>query len=237
MKHVPVFSLSVSRGQLTDIVRRQASLAHLLLLVRVNTGSQYLLDRLLPEEERWWRSPLTQSPTTSHTIASLSASWEPDLWGLVRRTVEASSAWVQESMAAQALRCQHSSIYRKASLAQFYYFELQCGLDTDQQILDQTVTDYQNALKLTQNRYQSGVAAQTDVIQARTQLESAKAQAINNHIGRAQFEHAIAVLIGQPPEMFSLPPHPLHTFPPAIPLSVPSALFETVVLILLLQSA
>jgi NodT family efflux transporter outer membrane factor (OMF) lipoprotein len=161
----------------------------------------------------------TNPVTTTHTLG-LDASWEPDLWGTIRRTVEASEAGAASSSALLA----NTRLSTQASLAQFYY-QLR-ALDKDQQILDRTVADYQHALTLTQNRYKVGVAAQTDVIQARTQLESAKALAINNGINRAQLEHAIAVLIGKPPEEFNIPPSPLNSLPPAIPLSVPSALLE-----------
>jgi NodT family efflux transporter outer membrane factor (OMF) lipoprotein len=161
----------------------------------------------------------THPVVTSHTIG-FSSSWEPDLWGNVRRTVEASEANAESSCALLA----NARLSSQASLAQFY-FQLR-ALDKDQSILDRSVVEYQKALQLTQNRYKAGVAAETDVIQARTQLESAQAQAINNGINRAQFQHAIAVLIGKPPENVKIPPLPLNRFPPEVPLSVPSALLE-----------
>jgi len=161
----------------------------------------------------------THPVTTSHTLG-LDVSWEPDLWGSIRRTVEASEAGAESSAALLG----NTRLSMQASLAQ-YYFEL-LALDKDQQILDHAVIDYQKALRLTQNRYKVGVAAQTDVIQAKTQLESAKALAINNKINRAQFEHAIAVLIDKPPEEFHIPAHPLNRLPPSIPINVPSTLLE-----------
>ncbi len=148
------------------------------------------------------------------------ASWVPDLWGSVRRTVEAASAGAQASGAQLAL----ARLSAQATLAESY-FQLR-ALDKDQQVLNDTVTGDQKALQLTQNQYNAGVAARADVVQAQAQLEAAQALAINNGISRAQFEHAIAVLIGQPPEIFSIPYEPLATKPPQIPLEVPTVLLE-----------
>ena len=114
--------------------------------------------------------------------------------------------------------------FRTKSLAQ-YYFELR-GVDADQRLLNKTVSDYKKALKLTQFRYASGVAQRLDVVQAQSQLESAEAQAINIGISRAQYEHAIAVLVGEPPSTFCIPRHPLTASAPIIPLEVPSKLLE-----------
>jgi NodT family efflux transporter outer membrane factor (OMF) lipoprotein len=160
--------------------------------------------------------------STLSTIHSLifNASWEPDIWGLVRRTVEGASAGAQASAALLA----STRLSSQASLAQIY-FELR-GLDTDQKLLNDTVASYKETLQLTKNRYVAGVAALADIVQARTQVESAEAQAINNGIARAQYEHAIAVLIGVPPADFSIPPYPLRTPPPPIPVQVPSTLLE-----------
>lgn len=164
------------------------------------------------------------SPSSVGTVSSnallLNASWEPDIWGITRRTVEASAAGAQASNAQLAL----TRLSSQASLAQ-YYFELR-ALDTDQQLLNDTVTDYKRILNFVRNQYAAGVSQRLDVIQAQNQLDTAQAQAINNHIGRAQYEHAIAVLIGQPPATFSLNFKPLATTPPKIPLTIPSTLLE-----------
>lgn len=156
---------------------------------------------------------------TSHSYI-LNATWEPDIWGLVRRTVEAGEAGAQASAALLA----STRLSAQASLAQFY-FELR-ALDKDQQLLNETVAAYKEALKLTKNQYASGVASQADIVQAQSQLETAQAQAINNGINRAMYEHAIAVLIGTPPACFSLPFHPLAQTPPPIPLEIPCELLE-----------
>jgi NodT family efflux transporter outer membrane factor (OMF) lipoprotein len=150
----------------------------------------------------------------------LNASWEPDVWGSVGRQVEASVAFAQSSYAALAL----ARLSAQASLAQFY-FELRT-VDADQKLLDQTVRDYQQALRITKNRYNAGISALSDVAQARSQLETAEANAINNKINRAQYEHAIAVLIGVPPANFIVESEPLRARVPRIPLEIPSQLLE-----------
>lgn len=150
----------------------------------------------------------------------LDATWEPDIWGAVRRNVEATSSAAQASAALLAL----TKLSSQAMLAQTY-FELR-GLDGDQALLNSIVHDYQRILKITKNEYKSGVASQVDILQAQSQLETAQATAINNGIARGQYEHAIAVLIGKPPASFSLPPRPLHAIPPPIPVEIPGALLE-----------
>src|SRR5262249_9179830 len=95
-----------------------------------------------------------------------------------------------------------------------------------EKLLNSTVVQYQQALDLTQNRFQGGIASEVEVQQARTQLETTRALAIDVGVARAQFEHAVAILIGKPPEELSLPPLPLSAPPPHIPISVPSDLLE-----------
>ncbi|TAK78203.1 MAG: efflux transporter outer membrane subunit [Gammaproteobacteria bacterium] len=157
--------------------------------------------------------------STTHSLV-LDGTWEPDMWGSVRRSVEASQAGAESSAALLA----STRLSQQASLAQ-YYFELR-GIDTDQKILNDTVAGDQRSLALTRHQYKSGVAALADVVQAQSALEAAQAAAINNGITRAQYEHAIAVLIGVPPADFALLPSPSNIAPPAIPLEVPSALLE-----------
>lgn len=161
----------------------------------------------------------SKAPFTSHTIL-LNASWEPDIWGTVHRTVEAASSGAQADAALLAL----TRLSAQASLAQ-YYFELR-GLDRDQQLLNDTVSDYKKSLQLTRNRYAAGVASRADVVQAQAQLESTQATAINNGILRAQYEHAIAVLVGKPPADFSIVANGSTIRPPVIPIAVPSLLLE-----------
>jgi NodT family efflux transporter outer membrane factor (OMF) lipoprotein len=151
---------------------------------------------------------------------ALDASWEPDLWGKVSRTVAAQKAG-QEGAAADFANARLSA---QATLAQTY-FQLR-ALDAMQKLLDDTVSAYAQALKLTQNQYAQGVVARSDVIQAQTQLQSAQAAAIDNGVARAQDEHAIAVLVGQTASTFSIPSIPLDAEPPSVPVGVPSELLE-----------
>ncbi|QEM70191.1 efflux transporter outer membrane subunit [Geobacter sp. FeAm09] len=156
---------------------------------------------------------------TTYTLP-VDISWEADIWGRVRRSVEASSASAQASEAdLAALR-----LSAQAQLAQAY-FQLRTQ-DAQKAFLDTTVAYYRKTLELTRNRYVGGVVAKADVLQAETQLKSTLAQAIDLGVQRAQYEHAIALLIGKPASDFSLPAAPLAAVPPAIPLGVPSLLLE-----------
>jgi NodT family efflux transporter outer membrane factor (OMF) lipoprotein len=150
----------------------------------------------------------------------LDATWEPDLWGKVSRTVSAQEAGQQGAAADLA----NARLSAQATLAQTY-FTLR-SLDAQQKLLDDTVDAYQRVLRLTQNQYAQGVAGRADVIQAQTQLQSAQAAAIDNGVARAQDEHAIAVLVGQPASTFTIPVAPLDATPPTVPLGMPSALLE-----------
>lgn len=147
-------------------------------------------------------------------------SYEPDVWGRVRRTVEASRSEAQASAADLAT----VSLTLHAELA-LDYFDLR-GLDAQKQLLDSTVVAYEEALKLTQSRYKGGLASAVDVAQAQTQLESTRAQAEDVEVRRAADEHAIAVLIGRPPAELTLAAMPLKGPPPAIPVGLPSDLLE-----------
>jgi NodT family efflux transporter outer membrane factor (OMF) lipoprotein len=106
-----------------------------------------------------------------------------------------------------------------------FYFQARV-LDAEEQLLNSTVTQYEQALELIQNRYAGGIASDLEVQQATTQLETTRAQAIDVGVARAQFEHAVAILIGKPPADFSLAALPLATPPPPIPAGLPSELLE-----------
>ena len=151
---------------------------------------------------------------------ALNASWEPDLWGTVSRTVAAQRAGEQSSAADLA----NARLSAQATLAQTY-FQLR-SLDAQQRLLDDTVAAYQRTLQLTRNQYAQGTVARSDVIQAQTQLQSAQASAIDNGVARAQFEHAIAVLVGEPASTFAIASSPLDATPPAIPADLPSSILE-----------
>ncbi|MFZ1981905.1 MAG: efflux transporter outer membrane subunit [Smithella sp.] len=158
--------------------------------------------------------------TENQHQVSLSASWELDVWGKVRRQVEAGRATAEASFAdLQAMR-----LSMQAELASDY-FQLRT-LDAQKKTLDDSVAAYRKALELTQNRYNATVAAKADVVAAQTQLETTKAQAIDVGVQRAQYEHAIAVLMGKPPADFSLAPSEFKLPPIKIPVAVPSDLLE-----------
>lgn len=147
-------------------------------------------------------------------------SWQPDFWGAVRRSVEEAHANAQASAADLA----NVALSLQAELATDY-FEMR-GLDTQEELLTNTVKADSDFLRLTQVRFKGGVATDVDVAQAETQLETVKAQAIDVGVARAQFEHAIAALTGQSASTFSLASAPLTLPPPAVPTGVPSELLE-----------
>ncbi len=142
------------------------------------------------------------------------------MWGRVRQTVSASRASAQ----AAAADVEIVSLSLHAELAA-NYFGLR-ALESERRILETSVAGYERALELTTNRYHGGIASAVDVAQARTQLEATRAQAIDLRVRRAQVEHAIAVLIGQPPAAVAVTVEPLAGEPPAIPAGLPSSLLE-----------
>jgi NodT family efflux transporter outer membrane factor (OMF) lipoprotein len=150
----------------------------------------------------------------------LEASYMLDVWGQVRRGIEANSATAQASYAA----LENARLSYQATLA-VDYFSLR-GIDAQQQLLETTVKSYETYLTLTTNRYKSGIASENDVAQAQTQIDNAKAQLIDLGVQRAQYEHAIATLMGKPASNFSLGKTPLTAFPPHVPVGVPSTLLE-----------
>lgn len=147
-------------------------------------------------------------------------SWEPDLWGRIRRAIAASRAQYQGAAADLA----NVKLELQSELA-VDYFESR-SLDAQKKILDNNVEAYQKALQLTTNRFNGGVASKAEVAQAQTQLDQTEAQDIEVGVARAQFDHAIAVLTGKLPEGFTLPPLPLTAEPPPIPTGVPSQLLQ-----------
>jgi NodT family efflux transporter outer membrane factor (OMF) lipoprotein len=149
-----------------------------------------------------------------------SMNWQPDLWGSVRRQIETNI----DSAQASAATMQALQLSLQSTLAADY-FQLRM-LDAEKVLLDATVAAYSKTLDITKNRYAVGVAAKSDVVQAVAQTESVRAQSINLGVQRAQYEHAIAVLIGKAPAELSIPPLPLDALPPQIPTNLPSELLE-----------
>jgi NodT family efflux transporter outer membrane factor (OMF) lipoprotein len=168
------------------------------------------------------RPLFTNATPTSYSdyVLSADASYEVDVWGRVRRTIEASRSEAQASAA--DLATVDLSLHAELALD---YFSLR-GLDAEKALLDSTVVSYEKALELTKNRYQGGLASAVEVAMAQTTLETTRAQSIDVKVQRASFEHAIAVLIGQPASTFSMAPLPLSTPPPPIPSGLPSDLLE-----------
>jgi NodT family efflux transporter outer membrane factor (OMF) lipoprotein len=147
-------------------------------------------------------------------------NYEIDVWGRVRRTVSAA----REEAQASAGDRQTVLLSLQAELA-FDYFEARSA-DAQEKLLNDTVKYYEEAYRITNNRFEGGVAPKSDVDQAKTQLEAAKVQARDITLRRAQFEHAIAVLLGVPPASFTLNDTPLDARPPIIPPGLPSELLE-----------
>ena len=164
--------------------------------------------------------PLPNSYSTGDFQLPLDLSYEVDLWGRIRRGVVAAGAEAQVSAA--DLETVKLSLHAELAID---YFELRSA-DAQERLLEDTVKAYGDSLGLTQARLEGGAAPESDVAQAKTQLDTARVQATDIAVQRAQYEHAIAVLIGQPPASFSLAPQPLDSQPPVIPVGVPSQLLQ-----------
>ena len=162
----------------------------------------------------------TETNPYNDFIIPVDVSYEPDVWGRVRRTVEASRSEAQATAA--DLASVDLSLHAELALD---YFDLR-GLDAQKQLLDSTVVAYKQALDLTQSRYNGGLSSAVDVAQAQTQLETTRAEAVDLEVQRTADEHAIAVLIGKPPAEFTLAPIPLKGPPPSIPVGLPSELLQ-----------
>jgi NodT family efflux transporter outer membrane factor (OMF) lipoprotein len=186
----------------------------------------------------------SESIRADYLLPSIEMSYEADVWGRIRRNVAANIASAQAS----AADLETVRLSLQADLAANYF--ILRGLDAQKQLLDFIIAAFERAVELTTNRYNQGVASQIEVLQARTQLESTRAQVIDVGVQRARFEHAIAILIGKPPAEFSLPltvvpvrrPEippglsvrpadipgglPVLVPPPPIPVGLPSELLE-----------
>jgi NodT family efflux transporter outer membrane factor (OMF) lipoprotein len=159
---------------------------------------------------------------TVQTFASLpfDVTWEPDLWGKIRSAINQATYNTQLS----AADLENERLTEESSLA-VYFFQLR-GQDSLQGLFNDTIAADRKQLAYTQAQFDTGVGDQSAVAQAQTTLQSAIADAAGVGVNRAEYEHAIAVLIGKNPSQFSLPVMPLKTVPPAIPIGVPSQLLE-----------
>lgn len=166
------------------------------------------------------RTTTGAQPARTLNTAGISATWDLDIWGQVRRSIESNRASAQASAALLA----GARLSAQAQLATDY-FELRAQ-DQLQIILNDIVAAEQQSLKITENRYRVGVAAKADVVSAQTQLLSSQAQQANAPLQRALLEHAIAVLVGQQPASFSVTAQQMRTDVPSVPAGLPSTLLE-----------
>jgi NodT family efflux transporter outer membrane factor (OMF) lipoprotein len=165
-------------------------------------------------------SATRSSPGVTTLTAEASGTWTLDVWGLVRREIEAQQAGAQTSAANLA----NALLAAQSALALAYVTLRQA--DSLKDLLNKTVIEYKHSLTITQNQYNAGTAAKSDVITAETQVLNAQAQLIAAEVTRAQSEHAIAVLMGRPPAGLSIPRGALATTVPSIPVGLPSSLLE-----------
>jgi len=158
--------------------------------------------------------------TYNDFVLPFDVSYQADVWGRVRKNVESYREQAQASAADLAT----VNLSMHADLA-VDYFQAR-SLDAEEQLLNSTVKEYQQALELNESRFLGGIASEVEVEQARTILQTTQAEAIDVGVARAQYEHAVAILVGKPPAEFTLPPLPLTAPPPHIPIGLPSQLLE-----------
>ena len=160
------------------------------------------------------------SPSHTNVTAEASGTWTLDVWGQIRREIEAQQAGAELSAATLA----NATLAAQSALALAYVTLREA--DSLEDLLEKTVASYKHSLTITQNQYNAGTAAKSDVITAQTQVLNAQAQLIAAGVSRAQSEHAIAVLMGRPPAGLSVPRGRLATRVPLIPVGLPSSLLE-----------
>ncbi len=196
--------------------RAQIQLNRSALFPTISTAPSITTNRLSQH------APLASSHTGDFAQYTLpiDVNYELDAWGRVRRSISAAR---EETQASEAdLETLRLSVHAELAMD---YFELR-SLDAQKDLLNRTLEAYQKALDLTQRRFDGGLSSRAEVAQARTQLETARAQDVGLGVERAAFEHAIATLAGRTPESLSLPPVPLRRSPPVIPVGIPSQLLE-----------
>ncbi|HLK63499.1 MAG TPA: efflux transporter outer membrane subunit [Bryobacteraceae bacterium] len=208
-----------------NVLQAEAQLREAKAAVRVARSALFPLVSTSPSataSQASSRLSTRAGPSSAQGIYDLpiNASYTVDLWGSIHRSV-AASANTAQSVAAMV---ENAKLLYQSELAQDY-FQLH-GLDADRGLLEQTVKSYQEFLTLTRNRYAGGVASDSDVAQAETQLYTTQAQLTDIETQRQQLEHAVAVLTGKPPATLTIPAAPIQGGPPQIPVVVPSALLE-----------
>jgi NodT family efflux transporter outer membrane factor (OMF) lipoprotein len=199
--------------QAHDLVRE----VHASLYPTVGIGGSALRTKLSPNEPL---RPATQALNYWDFLIPVTISWEPDFWGSIRRQIESSSASAQASAADLAT----TRLSLQGMLA-VTFFQLR-GLDLQAQLLRSTLDDYAQALQLTEARLKGGLSSDSDVEEARAQLEETQAELVDLGVQRAQYEHAIAVLVGAPATNFHIAERPLAGDPPSVPTGIPSELLQ-----------
>jgi NodT family efflux transporter outer membrane factor (OMF) lipoprotein len=211
-----------------DLKVAEARLRQARATIRFNRSAEFptistspsIVNERLSANQPYFPKSLANNGTGAFTLP-VDFSYEVDLWGRVRRTVSASKEEAQASAA--DLQTANLSLHSELAVD---YFELRSA-DVQEQLLDDTVKAYTDALKLTQNRFDGGASPKSDVAQAQTQLDGAHVQDTDITVMRAQYEHAIATLIGKPPAEFNITPAPkLAQQLPVIPIGVPASLLE-----------
>lgn len=219
--------VDLNQSNLT-VAQAQAQLRNALALVKQASSAQYptlglnadLTRSDAPFSTTGGGFDVNPAPQTRYG-ANVGASWQLDLWGGIRRNVEANEA----SMLASAANLAGVRLSQQTILATTY-FQLRV-LDAQKSLLAATVAAYQKSLVLTENRYKAGISGKSDVAVSRTQLESTRAQLINLEWQRTQLENAIAVLLGRAPSALSIAAHVNWLIqPPTVPVGVPSTLLE-----------
>ena len=203
-----------------NIAQAQAQYAQAIALVRASKSSFFPVVSVNSSYTRSHTASGASKRATSQTLLNADVSWELDLWGRIRRTMEANRA----NAMAYAADLENARLSAQAQLAQDY-FQL-CSLDSQKKLLNDTEGIYRKFLVLTKNRYAGGVVAQVDVLQAQTQLEATRAQEIDIGVARCALEHAIALLLGKPASDFSIPSLSLPDTVPTPPASLPSQILE-----------
>ncbi|HEU0093755.1 MAG TPA: efflux transporter outer membrane subunit [Vicinamibacteria bacterium] len=201
------------------VARALARGAHADLLPTVTGGAGVTISHNGNRSNGQGTTSSSTSRTTTYQVP-IDLSWEADVFGRIRRNLEANVAEAQAS----AADLESVRLTLHAELATDWF--LLKGLDAERRLLSEAVDNYARALELNRNRHDQGIVSGVDVAQAETQLETTRVEATDLEIDRAQLEHAIAVLVGRAPAALTLPPSPIDITPPPIPTMLPAELLE-----------